>query len=238
MICEIINFIPGGENIDITLTKSEQYLELQIQNTGLDLSHNEEVNHNSLLNFSVSHLPAGTIFSYKFFKKEIEALKEDATGIQLTVSKGLPEFYSEVRKRLRSHFTKAENLVSFLQIHHPKDALFLQKVHALIEKNMENELFDSSSLAIALHMSRTQLFRRLKPIIQQAPATYIKSVRLQKAKTLLETTNLTVGEVCYQTGFQSQSHFSKIFTTKYGLCPSLFRRDKMEQSDKSLQQSD
>src|SRR2546423_10272283 len=47
VICEIINFIPGGENIDITLTKSEQYLELQIQNTGLDLSHNEEVNHNS-----------------------------------------------------------------------------------------------------------------------------------------------------------------------------------------------
>src|SRR5438270_8857786 len=70
MICEIINFIPYGENIVITLTKGEEYLELQIQNTGLDLSHNEEVKHNSLLNFSVSRLPAGTIFSYKFFKKE------------------------------------------------------------------------------------------------------------------------------------------------------------------------
>ena len=73
-------------------------------------------------------------------------------------------------------------------------------------------------------MSRTQLFRRLKPLIRQAPAHYIKTMRLQKAKELLETTDLTVSEVAFKTGFRTASHFTKVFLQQYDVLPSLFRR--------------
>jgi transcriptional regulator GlxA family with amidase domain len=50
-------------------------------------------------------------------------------------------------------------------------------------------------------------------------------MRLQRAKELLETTDLTVSEIAFKTGFQTASHFTKIFQKQYGILPSVFRRD-------------
>ena len=115
-------------------------------------------------------------------------------------------------------------LVAALYNKRPQEAIFLQKINALILANLEDEQFDSTALCKAMSMSRTQLFRRLKPLIREAPAHYIKTMRLQKAKELLETTDLTVGEVVFKTGFQSKSHFTKIFLQRYGVLPSVYRR--------------
>jgi transcriptional regulator GlxA family with amidase domain len=149
----------------------------------------------------------------------LEALEEKNASVN-----ELPKFYAEVRKRLHSHFTQAEKLVAALSDNRPREAAFLQKINALIFANLEDEQFDSTALCKAMAMSRTQLFRRLKPLIRQAPAHYIKTIRLQKAKALLETTDLTVGEVAFKTGFQTPSHFTKVFLQQYGVLPSLFRR--------------
>jgi transcriptional regulator GlxA family with amidase domain len=107
---------------------------------------------------------------------------------------------------------------------YPREAAFLQKINAVIVANMENEFFDATALSKEMNMSRTSLFRRLKPLIQQAPATYIKSIRLQKAKELLETTDISVGDAAFNTGFQTQSHFTKAFSDKFGFLPSTIRR--------------
>ena len=89
---------------------------------------------------------------------------------------------------------------------------------------MEEDGFDTNRLSEEMHLSRAQLFRRLKPLIRQAPGSYIKTVRLEKAKELLETTDLRVGEVAFKTGFQTQSHFTRVFIQHYGVKPSLFCR--------------
>jgi len=47
---------------------------------------------------------------------------------------------------------------------------------------------------------------------------------LEKAKELLETSDLSVSEAAFKTGFGSPSNFSKVFTEKYGITPSQFRR--------------
>ena len=100
----------------------------------------------------------------------------------------------------------------------------MQRINALIKVNLEDENFDTDALCEAMSMSRTQLFRRLKSLIRQAPAHYIKTIRLQKAKELLETADLTVSEVAFKTGFQNLSHFTNIFQKQYGILPSVFRR--------------
>jgi transcriptional regulator GlxA family with amidase domain len=64
----------------------------------------------------------------------------------------------------------------------------------------------------------------LKLITGKAPAAYIKWLRLQKAKTLLETTDALVSEVAFATGFESVSHFTKVFSHRYGFTPSLLKR--------------
>ena len=100
----------------------------------------------------------------------------------------------------------------------------MQRINALINANLEDENFDSIALCKAMSLSRTQLFRRLKSLIRQAPAIYIKTIRLQKAKELLETTDLSVSEIAFKTGIQTVSHFTKIFKKQYGIPPSVFRQ--------------
>jgi transcriptional regulator GlxA family with amidase domain len=75
-------------------------------------------------------------------------------------------------------------------------------------------------------LSRTQLFRRIKSLIKQAPAHYIKTIRLQRAKELLEATDCTVSEIAFKTGFQTISHLTKVFKKQYGTAPSVFRLTK------------
>jgi AraC-like DNA-binding protein len=140
----------------------------------------------------------------------------------------LPSFYSEIRKHLQSHFTKADKLLATLASQNPKDAVFLEKVNFLILTNIDKDGFNSNRLSKAMGMSRTQLYRKLHPIIRQAPGVYIQTMRIQKAKELLETTDMRIGEVAFNTGFQTPSHFTRIFSKHYGVKPSaFFRKSKM-----------
>ena len=136
----------------------------------------------------------------------------------------LPQFYKEVQKRFRSHFTQTEKLMATLEKSQPQEAAFMQKINALIKVNLENENFDTNALCKAMSLSRTQLFRRLKSLIKQAPANHIKIMRLQKGKELLETTDDTISQITFKTGFQTISHFTKIFKKQYGLVPSAYRQ--------------
>jgi transcriptional regulator GlxA family with amidase domain len=110
----------------------------------------------------------------------------------------------------------------YLEESRPHEAAFMQKINALIKVNLENENFDTNALCKAMSLSRTQIFRRLKSLVRQAPAYHIKTMRLQRAKELLETTDWTVSEIVCKTGFQTISHFTKIFKKQYGILPSVF----------------
>jgi AraC-like DNA-binding protein len=136
----------------------------------------------------------------------------------------LPVFYKEVRKHLQFHFSKPDILMHLLSPQNGKAAAFLGEVNKCIEANISDDKFDANSLSRLMHVSRIQLYRKLKPLIKQSPADYIRSLRLQRAKELLETTDLRVSEVAFQTGFQSPSHFTQVFIQNYGVRPSLFSR--------------
>ena len=53
---------------------------------------------------------------------------------------------------------------------------------------------------------------------------FIKSVRLEHSKKLIQSTNMSISEVCFAIGFNSRSYFSKIFTERYKISPSEFKQ--------------
>jgi AraC-like DNA-binding protein len=225
LICQLINLIPFQSKIYVRLhvRQQEQVLGLEVENTGINLIPVNQISNHCMYSFTGYPLANGTL--YQLVLPIGRSVPPSSTpDARNSAASQLPQFYAEVRKRLRSHFTQADMLAAALSNGHPQEAAFLQKINALIVANLENEGFDTAALCKAMAMSRTQLFRRLKPLIRQAPAHYIKNMRLQKAKELLETTDLTVGEVTYKTGFQSPSHFTKIFLQRYGVLPSVFRK--------------
>ena len=227
LICHIISYTPQGNSVMVTAEIEKKEFKITINNTGIDLSHVAEI----IRECKQQVIVKGDKEEKKtFFDLTLPVmvpgseLEKNNKPAEHVTKKIIPDYYDEIRKRLRSHFAKADNLVAQLSILYPKEAAFLQKVNAVIVANMENELFDVSVLSKEMNMSRAGLFRRLKPLIQQPPAKYIRSIRLQKAKEWLETTDISVGEAAFKTGFQTQSHFSKAFSEMFGFLPSAIRR--------------
>jgi len=58
----------------------------------------------------------------------------------------------------------------------------------------------------------------------QSPAMYLRSVRLERAKTLLRNSSLSIGEVARQCGWNDAAHFSRSFSEKFGASPRAFRQ--------------
>ena len=97
---------------------------------------------------------------------------------------------------------------------------FLQKVVKLIHQDIGNSTFGSGDLAQKLLISDSQIYRKIKAITGKSTAIFIRSIRLQYAKELLESTNKTVSEVAYEVGFNDPSWFSRAFKNEFGFAPS------------------
>jgi len=135
-------------------------------------------------------------------------------------------YYSEIRKRLRTHFTSIENLEKAIETKSKQEGIFLKKVNALILNHLEQENYNTSCLCKGMALSRSQLYRKLKALIHFPPAQYIQFVRLQKAKEYLQDTDMNVSEVVNKVGFASHSHFTRAFHHQFGINPSHLKHEK------------
>lgn len=101
----------------------------------------------------------------------------------------------------------------------PASSEFLHQVKSVIDQNMANEQFGVSELADALHMSRSNLLRKVKKESNLSVSQLINQVRLSRSMELLRTSSLNVSEVAHEVGFNSTSYFIKCFREYYGYPP-------------------
>lgn len=101
---------------------------------------------------------------------------------------------------------------------------FIQKIQGIVDAHYGDESFGLPQLCQLIGMSRSQLFRKMKALINESPSDFIRSYRLSKARALLEITNLNVSEVAWQVGYKDPAHFSKSFQDAFGLPPSAIRK--------------
>jgi len=73
-----------------------------------------------------------------------------------------------------------------------------------------------------MHMSRTQLHRKIKEITGLSTTEFIRSIRLREAAKLLKLNSDYVTQVGYQIGFSDHSYFSKCFKKQFGVSPSVY----------------
>jgi AraC-like DNA-binding protein len=225
LICNIINLAPPKSKITVRLYygADNQNLQVEVENTKINLMRVNEVSEHKIYSFGGYPLSHGTMYRLVLPIQHRDLTPKEPDQKNMPIY-NLPQFYREIQKRFNTQFTQTDKLMATLEKSRPHEAAFMQKINTLIKVNLENENFDSNALCKAMSMSRTQLFRRLKSLVRQAPAVYIKTIRLQRAKELLESADWTVSEIAFKTGFQTVSHFTKIFKKQYGVPPSVLRR--------------
>jgi YesN/AraC family two-component response regulator len=128
------------------------------------------------------------------------------------------------REKLRFYYTsnihKIEDSDSFGNL----EQRFVNKLNVLIKDNLGNPEFSVENLAEYLNISRVQLYRKVKALLGISISDYISNIRLEKAKSMLENTSLTVAEIAYTIGFSSPNYFSTAFKNMYGRPPGSFRK--------------
>lgn len=92
---------------------------------------------------------------------------------------------------------------------------------------MNRHLFEPISVqdaAAAVNLSPSHFSRQFKACTGYSPYEYIVLRRIDKAKYLLTSTEQTVGEIAYATGYNSEENFIHSFQKHVGISPGLFRK--------------
>ncbi|MDX2249890.1 MAG: ATP-binding protein [Bacteroidia bacterium] len=99
------------------------------------------------------------------------------------------------------------------------DKQFLDRVIRVVETYMNNEDFSIEDMGSEIGLSRSQLHRKIKALTDQSPSVFLRTLRLKRAKQLLEEKAGTSAEISYQVGFGSPAYFSKCFKDQFGVTP-------------------
>jgi len=101
---------------------------------------------------------------------------------------------------------------------------FLHKIEGIILSKIEDENFGVSDLAAELHLSRSQVLRKVKAETGKSVNQFIRDIKLREGAKLLTIDELTASEIAYKVGFSSPSYFNKCFLDRYGVTPGEYNK--------------
>ncbi|RZJ81309.1 MAG: hybrid sensor histidine kinase/response regulator, partial [Flavobacterium sp.] len=121
---------------------------------------------------------------------------------------------------LRNKFSQRVVLEPTKMVITTPEEKFIHKLMEIIDKRMEDPLFDVNYLVNEIGMSRTVLYKKVQTLTNFPVADLIKQMRLKRAANLLKTTSFNISEITFMVGFSDRKHFSKEFKKHYALTPS------------------
>ena len=181
-------------------------------------------------NMATSHIPVILLTARALSKHQVEGYESGADGYitkpfsaDVLIAridnllrnrlrlKGL--FGSEEEKEVRQTEAPAEEPQK-------KEDKFIIRFREYIEQHMSDSNLGVETIGMELGLSRVQLYRKVKALTGQSPVELLRTVRLHKARRLLQDSVKSISEVAYEVGFTSPSYFTKCFKDEFGISPS------------------
>jgi AraC-like DNA-binding protein len=100
-----------------------------------------------------------------------------------------------------------------------QDREFLDRVKAEIEENLQESEYTIESLCSSMGVSRSGLYKKMMQLTGKSPIEFIRILRLEKGREMLENGETSVSQIAWSVGF-SPKQFSKHFKDEYGCLPS------------------
>ncbi|WNJ16997.1 two-component regulator propeller domain-containing protein [Pontibacter sp. G13] len=110
------------------------------------------------------------------------------------------------------------------------DREFIDRVVDLLEEHIMDSEFNVEMVVRELGISRTAAYTKCKEMTGISLGEFIRRFRLKRAHHLLSTTDLTVKEIMYMSGFNTAGYFSRCFKNMYGYLPSEVRSQAISPS--------
>lgn len=104
-----------------------------------------------------------------------------------------------------------------------QDKTFVARLREIIQQHLADSDFSVERLGEEIGLSRVQLYRKVKVLTGKTPVELLRKARLMKARTMVTTTDRSIAEIAYATGFTSPSYFNKCFKDEFGVSPGGMR---------------
>lgn len=132
----------------------------------------------------------------------------------------------ELRKAIQARYAEAPHYPAEIKTQKEPnlDDLFLQKLVTFVKDRLDDHNLGVTELCRAVSRSNTQVNRKLKALTGKTPSQFIRSIRLQRAMELLQSSDLNVSEIAYEVGFNDPNYFSRSFSEEFGHPPNVERK--------------
>lgn len=137
----------------------------------------------------------------------------------------MSDFYSFMSELVRASADREQR-----EVHVKED--YLQKAVQYILNNYHLPDLRIGKLASDIGIDRSYLTRLFDNILGTNPQDYLLRLRMEKAKTFLQTTSYNVGTIATSVGYPNIDAFSKMFRRVYGYAPTTVRKNKETNNDK------
>jgi signal transduction histidine kinase/DNA-binding response OmpR family regulator/ligand-binding sensor domain-containing protein len=127
------------------------------------------------------------------------------------------------RKKLAKKYKRGELEGKGSDSEVQNNSIFLENAIAIVKDSMSENAFATAQLSQKLRLSESQVYRKIKAMTNLSTAVFIRSIRLQKGKELIQQTDKSISEIAYSVGFKDPTYFSRSFKEEFGYSPSELR---------------
>lgn len=147
----------------------------------------------------------------------------------------LEEAYFQTRVLTRKQYESMVSLLTIFGQHlsfvchqilvQPRNAepVAITRARKFIQDHQADDL-SLAEVARAVNTSTIYFCKLFKKVTGLNFTEYLSQLRIEKAKNLLLNPNLRVSEIAYETGFQSLTHFNRVFRRIAGQSPTNYRK--------------
>ncbi len=211
----------GKKGYDLAINKLPDIVITDVimpEMNGLELCKNIKAN------IKISHIPILMLSAKALVADRVEGID---SGADIYLSK---PFDMDVLKSSLSQLIKSRQIIFnnfYTGIIKPGtqntttvDLKFIDKILVIINENISAPELNVDFLSSKVFLSRSQLYRKIKALTGGSVNEFIRNIRLQKAKQLIDEGDDNINEISYKVGFTSPSYFTKCYKAMYGHVPT------------------
>jgi signal transduction histidine kinase/DNA-binding response OmpR family regulator/ligand-binding sensor domain-containing protein len=140
----------------------------------------------------------------------------------------------ELRQNLQQYYLKNAGLNNYatpavpaevITEHKIEDA-FVKRIREAVEQHLAETNFTVEQLCKLVFMSHSQLHRKLDALTGCSPNKFIRIIRLNKAKALLQDPATPIASIALECGYNDAGYFARVFKQEYGVTPQEWRVNK------------
>jgi AraC-like DNA-binding protein/ligand-binding sensor protein len=184
----------------------------------------------------IGSLTAGQILNKKPDEKSYRVFREKTSYLDVDEKRLHENFFHvkvlsdnqinalvELLKLIGNYIVESEDKLLFLESAAEKEKILLARKYI---ENKFKETVTVAEIATHVYMSESYFSHQFKEQVGISPVQYLNRYRIEKALQLLKKGTLSKTEIAFEAGFNTLTHFNRIFKKFMKLSPSEYQKSR------------